>query len=234
MNITSTNSFVIIDGNSSLAKGTFNVIKTDNAVTIKTLNGHSQFIFSDGETQIDGVAKTNNEVYLFLIQNSGSSSLSIDLSPYAQVDLVNELLATKAPLTHVHSATDITSGIFAIARIPTGSTGTTVALGNHTHAISDITNLQTTLDGKALLAHTHNASDINAGVLDIARIPTGTTATTVALGNHTHTIANITNLQTTLDGKASTVHTHAIADVTSLQTELDAIKARLNALENPA
>ena len=203
MNITSTNSFVIIDGNSSLAKGTFNVIKTDNAVTIKTLNGHSQFIFSDGETQIDGVAKTNDEVYLFLIQNSGSSSLSIDLSPYAQVDLVNELLATKAPLTHVHSATDITSGIFAIARIPTGSTGTTVALGNHTHAISAITNLQTTLDGKASTVHTH-------------------------------AIADVTNLQTTLDGKASTVHTHAIADVTSLQTELDAIKARLNALENPA
>lgn len=35
-------------------------------------------------------------------------------------------------------------------------------------------------------AHTHNASDINAGTLSIARIPTGTSGSTVALGNHTH------------------------------------------------
>jgi hypothetical protein len=39
-----------------------------------------------------------------------------------------------------------------------------------------------------LTNHTHNANDINAGTLNIARIPTGTTATTVALGNHTHAI----------------------------------------------
>lgn len=36
-----------------------------------------------------------------------------------------------------------------------------------------------------------NASKINAGTFGIARIPTGTTASTVALGNHTHTAANI-------------------------------------------
>lgn len=47
----------------------------------------------------------------------------------------------------------------------------------HTHAISDVTNLQTTLDGKAS-------------------------------SSHTHSIANVTDLQTTLDGKASTGHQH--------------------------
>lgn len=49
-------------------------------------------------------------------------------------------------------------------------------------------------------AHTHNASDINAGTLAIARIPTGTTGSTVALGNHTHTFASITSKPTTLSG----------------------------------
>lgn len=39
--------------------------------------------------------------------------------------------------------------------------------------------------------------------------------------SHTHAIADVTNLQTTLDGKAALVHTHAIADVTNLQTSLD-------------
>jgi len=49
-------------------------------------------------------------------------------------------------------------------------------------------------------AHTHNASDINAGTLAIARIPTGTTGSTVALGNHTHTFASLTSKPTTLSG----------------------------------
>jgi hypothetical protein len=60
----------------------------------------------------------------------------------------------------------------------------------HTHAIADVTGLQTALDGKS-----------NVG--------------------HTHTIANITGLQTALDGKSNIGHTHAIADVTGLQTALD-------------
>ena len=38
---------------------------------------------------------------------------------------------------------------------------------------------------------------------------------------HTHTIANVTGLQTALDGKAASSHTHAIANVTGLQTALD-------------
>jgi len=38
----------------------------------------------------------------------------------------------------------------------------------------------------AASSHTHSASDINSGTLAIARIPTGTSATTVALGNHSH------------------------------------------------
>jgi len=40
-------------------------------------------------------------------------------------------------------------------------------------------------------SHQHNASDINAGTLNIARIPTGTGANQVATGNHSHTINQI-------------------------------------------
>lgn len=68
----------------------------------------------------------------------------------------------------------------------------------HTHPISDIINLQSTLtslqtqiDGKAALSHTH-------------------------------TIGNVTGLQTALDGKAALSHSHVIADTTGLQTALDA------------
>lgn len=43
----------------------------------------------------------------------------------------------------------------------------------------------------------------------------------VARGDHTHTVANITNLQTTLNGKANSSHTHGISDITDLQTTLN-------------
>ena len=45
--------------------------------------------------------------------------------------------------------------------------------------------------GAAAASHTHAASDVTSGTLDVARLPTGTSGTTVALGNHTHTAADV-------------------------------------------
>lgn len=62
----------------------------------------------------------------------------------------------------------------------------------HIHAIADTTGLEAALDGKqaagsyAESAHNHDAASITSGTLSLARIPTGTTSSTVALGNHTH------------------------------------------------
>ena len=44
----------------------------------------------------------------------------------------------------------------------------------------------TSSDGYASVEHTHAAGDIDSGQFALARIPTGTTSTTVALGDHTH------------------------------------------------
>lgn len=76
-------------------------------------------------------------------------------------------------------------------------------------------------------AHTHNASDIDAGVLNIARIPTGTTATTVALGNHTQAFTTITGVATTaqipsLPTSKITSGTFAIAQTNSVLAGLGA------------
>lgn len=49
--------------------------------------------------------------------------------------------------------------------------------------------------------------------------------------SHTHSISQVSGLQSALDEKAAAGHGHAISDITDLQAELDAIKARLDALE---
>jgi hypothetical protein len=86
--------------------------------------------------------------------------------------------------------------------------------------------------------HLHAAGDIDSGVLDPARLGEGTAdstkylrgdgtwttpsvAATTAWGDITGTLADQTDLQVELDGKADTVHTHAIADTTGLQAALD-------------
>jgi hypothetical protein len=66
----------------------------------------------------------------------------------------------------------------------------------HSHSISDVSGLQTAIDGK-------QASG------------------SYAAASHTHAISDVTNLQTSLDGKAASSHAHAISAVTGLQTALD-------------
>ena len=62
------------------------------------------------------------------------SALSSTSTNPVQNKVINNALAGKAASTHTHSASDITSGTLAIARIPTGTSASTVALGNHTHS----------------------------------------------------------------------------------------------------
>jgi len=85
----------------------------------------------------------------------------------------------------------------------------------HTHTISNVTNLQTTLNNKA------NTSDLSSVALSNSYNDLDDVPSTFTPSSHSHAISDVTNLQTTLDGKASSTHTHTISDVTNLQTTLD-------------
>lgn len=105
--------------------------------------------------------------------------------------------------THTHAAADITSGTLAIARIPTGTSGTTVAIGNHTHTPSEVglgnvsnTAQVTSVSGTAPIVS-------SGGTTPVISVTTGSTANTVCAGDDarlsdarsplSHTHGNITN-----------------------------------------
>ena len=129
--------------------------------------------------------------------------------------------STFPPSTHTHPLSALTqssatsgqvvtwSGTAWVPQTPSGGGGgvsswndltdkpSTFPPSTHTHAIADTTGLEAALDSKqaagsyAAATHTHDAASITSGTIAIARIPTGTTSSTVSLGNHTH--GNITN-----------------------------------------
>lgn len=114
----------------------------------------------------------------------------------------------------------------------------------HTHTIANITGLQSALDGKASSGHTHSsfsgeihfsvggykdpANGISTAIKASGGIAAdvfyeGTTKLSdkyqpkgsYAAASHTHTIAQITNLQSTLDGKSNNGHVHNYAGSSS-------------------
>jgi hypothetical protein len=86
--------------------------------------------------------------------------------------------ATPSALEHGEIAINYADGkVFwkNASNVITSFTFQSYALASHTHSISDVTGLQTALDGKASSSHTHAASDITSGTLDAARLPLATT-----------------------------------------------------------
>jgi hypothetical protein len=83
-------------------------------------------------------------------------------------------------------------GLGDAATMDTGTSGTTVALGNHTH--SQYYNSSTSRTANTVLAAPNgSAGAATFRKLVVADLPTGTTASTVALGNHTHAASAITS-----------------------------------------
>lgn len=132
---------------------------------------------------------------------------------------IDELLQLKSNVGHTHTNASTTTPGFLSAedktklnnleQIPVDSTinatstnpvqnkviNTALSLKantNHTHSITNITNLQSQLDGKANSVHTHDDRYYTE-----------------------------TEMDTKLDNKANSTHTHNISDVTSLSTSLD-------------
>jgi|SRR5690606_26413886 len=107
-------------------------------------------------------------------------------------DDVTDKPSTFAPASHTHNASDIDAGTLAIARIPTGTTSSTVALGDHSHEWDDIANKPSTF---APGAHTHEAADIEDATATGLSLLTAADAATArsAIGAGTSTISLVSS-----------------------------------------
>lgn len=129
------------------------------------------------------------------------------------------------PAAQLASDWNATSGVTHILNKPTSFTPSA-----HTHAISDVINLQTVLDSKTSVTQASAAAPVQS-----VNGQTGNVTINIPTVNYPVTSVNTKTgdvvLTNTDVGAAATVHTHAISDVTNLQTTLDS-KANSSALAN--
>lgn len=91
--------------------------------------------------------------------------------------LCTDLKSRFAEATHTHAASNITSGTLAIGRIPTGTSSSTVALGDHTHS-----DYQPTLVSGTNIKTVNSQSILGSGDLTIQE---GTEMVVLAYGKST-------------------------------------------------
>jgi len=146
--------------------------------------------------------KTETNILLDGKQAVGSYAPSTGIAQSAVTNLTTDL-AGKAASSHTHTIANVTGLQTALdGKQASGSYAPATGI-----AQSAVTNLTTDLAGKAASSHTHDDRYYTETEID-------TKLSGLPVSGHTHTIANVTGLQTALDGKqasgsyAAATHTH--------------------------
>lgn len=122
-------------------------------------------------------------------------------------DITSGVPSTFTPSAHNHAASEITSGTLDAARLPLATTGAagaiivgsglSVSSGTLSAAVTSVagrtgavTIAAADVSGLATIATSGSASDLSAGTIPIARIPTGTTSSTVCLGSDSRLVSD--------------------------------------------
>ena len=200
--------WVNVPMSSLVTGGTEYILPTASATTLGGIKVGNGLTISSGVLSVVGGGSTVEwgaltDGYRQLTVEGVTYGLAQSTHKHLWADITDKP-STFAPSAHTHAASDISSGTFAIARIPTGTTGSTVAIGNHLHT------------GIYEPVFTKNTA-FNKNF--------GTTAGTVAEGNHTHTFASLAAKPTTLNG-------YGITDFTSHKNSnpIDVENTEVNAI----
>ncbi len=164
---------------------------------------------ADTATNVDGGVVNASELQINGTTIIDASGAIVSGAPNAldalnclsgEIPLYDGLAWTCAPqrVDHEHDASEVTSGVFAIARLPIGGGSQEVAAGDHVHGLGDLTG-QLRADqipfgsGSAEVArgdHTHVVAFADlTGAATAAQLPIGVGPGQVAAGDHTHVLA---------------------------------------------
>ena len=141
--IGSVSSIYLTTGNGSSVNGLYHRIGSDDYEILDT-NNFGSITFTGAAT---GTFNGTNDLTINIPQGGGTADsvawenvtgkpgwVDSTSKPTYTWSEIGSKPSTFTPASHTHSASDITSGTLALARIPTGTTSSTVALGNHTHS----------------------------------------------------------------------------------------------------
>lgn len=174
---------------------------TDLTATATELN-YMDGVTSNVQTQLDGKAASSHN---HSASNITSGTLSSDRLPTVPVAKGGTGATTAAgALTNL----GITATAAELNKLD-GVTATTAEL-NYVDGVTS--NIQTQLNGKSSTSHTHSAAGSSLGfVKSGGDVTISSGVITVNDDSHNHTIANVDNLQTTLNGKEDVISWSAIA-----------------------
>ena len=173
---------------------------------LKDLNGdyYTRYTANMG-TNWSAWAKSFNTNDIIPIKNGGTGG---NTAAKARENLgITPANIGAAPVSHTHKITEVTGGkVNSIAGFDSNGKLTNVNVNSDIleTAMVDYNvayGIQEQLDGKSDNSHTHAWGTIQSK------------PSTFPPSSHTHSLANITNLQVTLDGKAPSSHTHTKSQV---------------------
>lgn len=216
------------------------------------------FMSANDKVKLDGVSAGANKTIVDSTLSSTSvnaiqnkvvktaldgKAASSHVHPTAQITGLDAALAGKAPSSHSHSADNITSGTLPIGRGGTGASNSKAAQYNIMNDILEGTANASDTDVFVLKHHTPTATDGALLTRSAAQVwawikskcdglyqPRGSYASS----SHTHTIANVSNLQSTLDSKAPVSHTHSNATATASGFMSNTDKSKLDGVSTGA
>lgn len=156
----SSNSYVLLGGGGHKLISDFATSShAHSSITIpvcSSLNGNSDVFSVEYAGDSNSVATKPSGVDAF-----GVMRLRTAAGWYGQI----MMSANTAPGIYYRNANGLSSSVGWKKLLDSGNFGDYAAAKSHTHAISQITNLQATLDGKAAASHTHSYLPLSGGTL---------------------------------------------------------------------
>lgn len=188
---------------------------------------------------VNGVSPDGSGAVTVGVDWSAITSIPSTFTPSAHTHAYNTLTgipSTFTPSSHTHVEADVTGLTAALAgKSNTGHTHlwaditdkpTTFTPATHTHTVSQLSD--STTIGRTVITAADAAAVRTAIGAGVSNLAIGSTGSTAAAGNHVHDYATLTNTPTTFTPSA---HVHTIANITGLQTAIDG-KAALSHTHN--